>query len=100
MMNERSAERKTNVKKGKKEDPKTPIQAYKPHLDSWKGDQQIILETISRHMKEKKSIRNSQHGFTKRKLCLTNLISFYSEITGFLDGGESEYFLPGFQYGL
>ena len=62
--------------------------------------EQLILETISRHMKEKKSIRNSQHGFPKRKLCLTNLISFYSEITGFLDGGESEYFLPGFQYGL
>lgn len=64
MVNERSAERKTNVKKGKKEDPKTPIQAYKPHLDSWKGDQQIILETISRHMKEK-IIRSSNHGFTK-----------------------------------
>ena len=47
--------------------------------------EQLILETISRHMKEKKSIRNSQHGFTKRKLCLTNLISFYSEIRDLMD---------------
>lgn len=36
--------------------------------------EQLILETISRHLKDKMVIRNSQHGITKGKLCLTNLI--------------------------
>lgn len=37
---------------------------------SLKGDG--ILQIISRHMKEKTIIGCSQHGFTKRKSCLTN----------------------------
>ncbi|PKU44256.1 rna-directed dna polymerase from mobile element jockey- hypothetical protein [Limosa lapponica baueri] len=43
---------------------------------------QLILETISRYMKDKKIVMSSQHGFTKRKSCLTNLINFYDEMTG------------------
>lgn len=42
--------------------------------------EQIILETISKHMKEKVTAR-SQHGFTQRKSCLTNLIA-HNEMTG------------------
>ncbi|KAK4829848.1 LOW QUALITY PROTEIN: hypothetical protein QYF61_007119 [Mycteria americana] len=38
--------------------------------------EQLILETISRHLKDKKIIRSSQHEFTKEKSCLTNPISF------------------------
>lgn len=41
--------------------------------------EQLILETISRHTKEKKSLRSSQHGLTKGNSCLSNLISFYNE---------------------
>ncbi|GAB0186610.1 mitochondrial enolase superfamily member 1 [Grus japonensis] len=47
--------------------------------------EQLILETIARHMKDKKFIRNSQHGFTTGKACLTNLTTFYDERTGLVD---------------
>lgn len=33
------------------------------------------------HMDDKNMTRNSQHGFTKGKSCLTNLITFYEEAT-------------------
>ena len=35
------------------------------------------------HIKNKKMVRNSQHGFSKNKSCLTNLIALYDEITVF-----------------
>ncbi|KAJ7399012.1 hypothetical protein BTVI_119233 [Pitangus sulphuratus] len=44
--------------------------------------EQLILETISRHIKDKKIIIGSQHGFTKRKSCLIN---FCVEVTGLVD---------------
>ncbi|CAM4391405.1 unnamed protein product, partial [Lepidochelys olivacea] len=42
-----------------------------------------------KHLDERKVIRNSQHGFTKGKSCLTNLIAFYDEITGSVDEGKA-----------
>lgn len=45
----------------------------------------LILENISRYMKDKKVIRTSQQGFSKGKSCFTNLINFCNEMSGFVD---------------
>ncbi|PKU40859.1 rna-directed dna polymerase from mobile element jockey- hypothetical protein [Limosa lapponica baueri] len=51
--------------------------------------EQLILGAISEHLEEKKAIRSSQHGFTKGKSCLTNLIPFYDGMTGWMDEGRA-----------
>ena len=61
------------------------------HLYPWKGDG--ILEIISRHMKEKTIIRYSQHGFTRRKSCLTKFINFYNKITRLIDERGTLYII-------
>ncbi|CAM5151289.1 unnamed protein product [Natator depressus] len=51
--------------------------------------EQVLKESILKHLKERKVITNSQHGFTKGKSCLTNLIAFYDETTGSVDMGKA-----------
>ena len=80
--------RKSNVspvfKKGKKEDPgrHRPVSVILIHGNTM---EQLILETISRHVNRKKIIRCTQHGFTKGKSCLSDLITFSNEMTAFTD---------------
>lgn len=47
--------------------------------------EQLILGTISRHVKDKKVIRNSHHGMMKEKSHLTNLTVCYKELASLVD---------------
>jgi len=84
--------RKANVtpvfKKGKEED----LGNYRPvSLTSIprKMMEQLILKVIIKQVEEKKVIRSSQHGFTKGKSCLINLIAFYDDMTGWVVDGRA-----------
>ncbi|GAB0207843.1 mitochondrial enolase superfamily member 1 [Grus japonensis] len=49
----------------------------------------LILGVINKHVEEKKVIGSGQHGFTKGKSCLTNVIAFYDGMIGWVDEGRA-----------
>lgn len=50
---------------------------------------QIMLKTISKHVKDKKFFANRQHILMKYKLFMTNMIIFYNRKTGSVPGEEA-----------
>ena len=51
--------------------------------------EQILLESVLRHMKNNKVVGDSQHGFTKGKSCLSNLVAFYDGATELMERGTA-----------
>uniref|UniRef100_A0A6G1RWB8 Reverse transcriptase domain-containing protein n=1 Tax=Hypotaenidia okinawae TaxID=2861861 RepID=A0A6G1RWB8_9GRUI len=49
----------------------------------------LILAAVSRQIKDKRVIRSGQHGLTKGKSCLTNLIALYEDISRWIDDGRT-----------
>ncbi|GAB0182744.1 mitochondrial enolase superfamily member 1 [Grus japonensis] len=45
--------------------------------------EQVIMETISKHAKDRKATETSQNGFMKGKSCLSKLIVFYNVMGSF-----------------
>jgi len=86
--NWKKANASPNFKKGRTEDPGTYSTVSLTSVPG-KVTEQLFLDTISRHMENKKVIRSSQHGFTKGKSCLTNLKNSYDEITGLVNEGRA-----------
>ena len=49
--------------------------------------EQLVLDTLSKPLEEKKVIGRSQHGSTKGKSCLPNLTAFSDVITAWVERG-------------
>ncbi|KAF4798349.1 hypothetical protein TURU_064975 [Turdus rufiventris] len=51
--------------------------------------EQVILSVITWHIADNQGIRLSQHRFRRGRSCLTNLISFYDQVTHLVDEGKT-----------
>ena len=61
----------------------------------------IIKDEIIKHLDIFKLINGSQHGFTKGRSCLTNLLEFFEKVTDAIDKGKPfDCYIFGFCEGI
>ena len=73
-------------KKGKKTNPAN----YRPislTVNLCKVFESSLRDMIMDHLEKHCLIKESQHGFVRKKSCLTNLLVFMEEVTNYLDSG-------------
>ncbi|XP_077638367.1 triadin isoform X5 [Lonchura striata] len=75
----------------KKRDKEEPGSDRSVSLTSVSGKimEQLLQETLLRHMENNEMIANSQHGITKVKSCLTNFLAIYHGVTAVVDEGRA-----------
>jgi len=50
--------------------------------------ERIVKDNVVEHLNEYKVIKGSQHGFTRGRSCLTNLLEFFEEVYEMIDEGK------------
>uniref|UniRef100_A0A674JKX6 Macro domain-containing protein n=1 Tax=Terrapene triunguis TaxID=2587831 RepID=A0A674JKX6_9SAUR len=60
-----------------------------PQSEGQKIMEQIINQSVYKHLEDNKVISNSQYGFVNNKSCQINLIAFFDRVTSPVDRGEA-----------
>ena len=72
---------------------KASFSNYKPvslTVNLCKVFESIMRDKIIEHIERHKLLKESQHGFVRRRSCLTNLLFFLEEVTSYLDSAVTQ----------